>query len=121
MVLVRADYTQYKKALMEIREFVRHDRRKAHGGRKAPETCQGALMSLRKIRFLCQECQNLQGVAECTAIQQNPKSYSADCVLDCGHSRVVTLAVKRQKIEQEESGAEGEYEISKTIEEVISE
>ena len=102
---------------MEIREFKRHDRRKGHNARQAPTTVAGVLMALRGIRFYCQQCQSLESVADCTAIEQSIASYSAECVLACNHSRVITVAVRRPKTEQEE--ITGDYEISKTIDQAV--
>ena len=107
---------------MEIREFKRHDRRKGHNARQAPTTVAGVLTALRGIRFYCQQCQSLESVADCTAIEQHPASYSASVILGCGHGRTVTVAVKRPRTEQEQEQEEvtGDYEISKTIDEAVS-
>ena len=80
----------------------RYDKRKGHSGRQAPTTAQGAMMSLKKIRLYCQQCTNLQSVASVTALQQNAATYSASVVLECSHGRLVTLAAKQAKTEQEQ-------------------
>ena len=77
-------------------------------------------MSLRAVRFYCGECKAVQSVKEVSAVEQHPASYSAAVILECGHGRTITVAVKRAKTEQEQEEVTGEYDISKTIDEAVS-
>jgi hypothetical protein len=84
----------------------------------SPQTVAGAFRSLQGTRFHCAECQTVQSVADVTAIEQHLKSYSVDCVLACNHTRSVTIAVRRPKAEREEV-EQGDYEISRTIDQAV--
>ena len=64
-----------------------------------PKTCRAALTSLqiRAIRYFCETCKAMGGcVCDVVDIQDNTRSYSADCILECGHQKVITIAVREK-------------------------
>jgi hypothetical protein len=68
----------------------------------APQTPETALRSLKSIRLYCAECQTVQSIEDVTAVEQYPSAYSSAVILGCGHTRTVTIAVKRPKSTSEE-------------------
>ena len=69
------------------------------GIKSAPDSARGATKMLSGgKRFYCLECKTLQAVVKVgNDIKQMPASVSYNCILQCGHSRTVTIAVKRPK------------------------